>query len=177
MGYFTPLVVIGSALTTTGSGLIYTFSETSSSGTWIGYQVIVGVGIGLAFQAPIMAAQALAEPRDVSATTAIMLFFQVMGGAVWVSVAQSAFTNALVERLAVYAPDLDPVRVIAAGATGLRDVFTDEEVPGIIRSYMDGLKVTFAIIVALTGVATVASLAMPWTSIKGKVDRSTLVAA
>lgn len=56
-----------------GCGMIYTFSTTSSSAVWIGYQVLAGFGIGFCFQAPIMAGQALSPPEDVSSTTAILL--------------------------------------------------------------------------------------------------------
>lgn len=167
-GYFTPFIVLGAAMTTVGSGLMYTFSETSPSSEWIGYQVLAGIGIGLCFQAPIMAIQALADPEDVSASTAMVLFFQTMGGAFMVSGAQSAFTNTLVKNLAVHAPGVDVPAVIEAGATKLRETFSGDELAGILTSYMAGLKVAFAIVIALTGGATVASLAMPWTSVKSR---------
>lgn len=73
LGYFAPLVILGSVLTTVGSGMIYTFNTTSSSTVWIGYQALAGLGIGLCFQVPIMAGQALSPPKDISATTAIIL--------------------------------------------------------------------------------------------------------
>ena len=168
IGYYAPFVVGGAILTTIGTGLIYTFNETSSSGVWIGYQILAGIGIGLCFQAPIMAGQALSDPQDVSATTAILLFFQTIGGAFMVSSAQAGFTNTLLKKLAIHAPDVDPHAVIAAGATKLRETFTDQQLPGILASYMDGLKVVFIIIVALAGCATITSVAMPWTSVKRK---------
>lgn len=85
-----------------------------------------------------------------------------------VSSAQAGFANTLVKQLAVYAPDVVPSAVIAAGATGLRETFTEQQLVGIVASYMDGLKVVFVIILVLAGCATVASVAMPWTSIKSK---------
>lgn len=165
-GYFTPLAVIGAAIATVGSGLIYTWSQTTSPGGWIGYQVITGVGMGLCFQAPIMAGQALAAPEDISATTAILLFFQTMGGAFMVSAAQAGFTNTLIKRLAVLAPTVDPQTVVAAGATRVHQMFEGEELEAVMQSYMDGLRVVFIIIVVLAGVATVLSVGLPWVSIK-----------
>jgi hypothetical protein len=173
-GYFTPFIVLGAAIMTVASGLIYTFSENSTSSAWIGYQVLAGIGLGLCFQPPILASQALADPPDVSATTAIMLFFQTMGGAFMVSSAQAAFTNTLVEKLAIYAPGVDANVVIAAGVTKLRETFTGQELVGVVTSYMDGLKVAFAIVIALTGCATICSFAMPWISIKVKQVTSPL---
>lgn len=72
-GYFTPFLIFGSALATVGIGLIYTFNDHSSSGVWLGYQALTGIAVGLCFQTPIMAGQALSEPADVSTTTAILM--------------------------------------------------------------------------------------------------------
>jgi hypothetical protein len=71
-GHFAPFMIIGSCLATAGAGLISTFDPQSSPGIWIGYQILAGTAFGLAFQAPIMAAQALAADDDVATTTAIL---------------------------------------------------------------------------------------------------------
>lgn len=162
------MIIFGSAIVTVGAGLIYTLEIDSPSSAWIGYQALAGIGVGIAFQAPIMASQALAAPEDVSTTTAILLFFQTMGAAFMVSVAQSGFANTLVKKLVTNAPGVDSSVVISAGATRLRDMFTERQLEGILASYMDGLKVAFAISIALAGCATIVSFAFPWISIKGK---------
>lgn len=71
-GYFAPFMILGSCLATAGAGLISTFDPHSSPGIWIGYQILAGTAFGLSFQAPIMAAQALAAHEDVATTTAIL---------------------------------------------------------------------------------------------------------
>jgi hypothetical protein len=71
-GYFAPFMLVGSCLATAGAGLISTFDPQSSPGIWIGYQILAGVAFGLSFQAPVMAAQALAAHEDVATTTAIL---------------------------------------------------------------------------------------------------------
>jgi hypothetical protein len=65
-------MVVGSCLATACAGLISTFDPQSSLGVWIGYQALAGVAFGLSFQAPIMAAQALAAHEDVATTTAVL---------------------------------------------------------------------------------------------------------
>jgi hypothetical protein len=72
-GRFAPLLLFGSGIGTLGSGLIYTLSKNTSTGKWIGYQIVAGVGLGACFQVPIMAGQALAAPEDVAVVTAILL--------------------------------------------------------------------------------------------------------
>lgn len=73
LGYFAPFAIIGSVIATVGCGMIYTWTTESSSAVWIGYQALAGIGVGLCFQVPIMAGQALAEPEDVSSTTGLLL--------------------------------------------------------------------------------------------------------
>ncbi|KAF7526527.1 hypothetical protein G7054_g10716 [Neopestalotiopsis clavispora] len=165
-GYFTPLIVGGGALWTVSAGLIYTWSPTTTTGQWIGYQALAGLAVGLCYQPPILAAQALAAPTDVAATSAIVLFFQTMGGAFMVSAAQTAFSNGLIHKLVQYSPGTDVQAVIATGLQELRVRYTGAELEAIIQSYMDGLKISFAIIIALTGASTVAGIFMPWKSFK-----------
>ena len=85
--------------------------------------------------------------------TAILLFFQTVGGALMVSAAQAAFFNVLVKVLPHSTPGVDPETVILTGATDLRKVFSAEQVPGILVAYMRRLKIAFAIGLASTGVA------------------------
>ncbi len=152
-GIAAPIIVIGTALGTVCAGLLYTLDISTGEGKWIGYQVIGGVGWGIASQIPIITVQATAPAADLAEVTAILLFFQTVGGAFMVSAAQAAFVNVLVKNLASWAPGVDPASVVSTGATDLRNVFSAEQVPGILVAYMSGLKIAFAIGLASTGVA------------------------
>lgn len=59
--------------------------------------------------------------------------------------------------------------VVAVGATGLRDAFTEAQLPGILVSYMAALRVAYTISIATGGAAALVALFSPWTSIKGKI--------
>lgn len=180
--------MFGSAISTVGAGLVYTFSRKSSTGTWIGYQIVAGVGLGACFQVPIMAGQALAAPEDVPVVTSILLcesssfsavtsrssadgrvVAQTMGGAFLVSAAQSAFVNTLISKLHANDPSIDSSVVLAVGATGLRDAFSADVLPAILASYMSALRVTYIIATAAAGLSFLVALFAKWTSIKGKV--------
>lgn len=65
--------MLGAALTTVGAGLLYTLDIGSSAAHYIGYQIIVGMGIGLAIQIPVIAGQAFSDPFDIPCVTAIVL--------------------------------------------------------------------------------------------------------
>lgn len=72
-GHFVPFLIGGGVLTTIGAGLIFTLGLNSPPSMWIGYQIMAGIGIGLSIQVPIIAAQAVVEPIDISSITAMIL--------------------------------------------------------------------------------------------------------
>lgn len=161
-GIATPIVVAGTAIGTVCMGLLYTLDIDTAGGKWIGYQIIGGVGWGLASQIPIITVQATAPAADLAEVTSILLFFQTIGGAFVVSAAQAAFVNVLLKVLPYSAPGVDPATVVSTGATDLRKVFSADQVPGILMAYMRGLKIAFAIGVAAGGVAFIIILFQRW---------------
>ncbi|TVY17154.1 MFS gliotoxin efflux transporter gliA [Lachnellula arida] len=168
-GSFVPWLIGGSIFSTIGSGLLYTLNTHSSSAHWIGYQAIVGLGIGAAIQVPIIAAQAIAAPADLSSATAMVLFMQTVGGAFFVSAGNAAFSDTLIGHLPRYVPNIDPKTVVAVGVTEIRATFPADVVPGIVQAYMDGLRVDYAIAIASSGIAVLISLLSQWRNLKGKV--------
>ncbi|KAI4156057.1 MAG: hypothetical protein LQ340_000568 [Diploschistes diacapsis] len=168
LGYYQPFLIGGSALTTIGAGLIYTLDIGTGTGKWIGYQIITGVGIGLAIQTAVIVGQASVEAADLSTVTAMILFAQTIGGAFFVQAGQSAFSNQLLTDVPTTAPGVSPERVLATGASDLRTVFDAQQLPGVLEAYMSGLRTAYAIGIALGGVAFIVSFFTTWKSIKGK---------
>ncbi|EGX91502.1 efflux pump antibiotic resistance protein, putative [Cordyceps militaris CM01] len=165
-GYYQFLLVGGGALATVGAGLLFLFNVDTSTGAWIGYQIVAGAGWGIAFQLPMIVVQGTVEPKDLASATGMLLFFQGLGGAFLVSAAQSAFLNQMVSYVLQRAPEIDKATLILTGATNIRHAFPADQIPIVIDGYMHGLKVVFALCIAATGVATVASLFTPWTKLK-----------
>ncbi|KAH6850643.1 major facilitator superfamily domain-containing protein [Chaetomium sp. MPI-CAGE-AT-0009] len=157
-GIAAPVAVGGAVLATIAAGLLYTLDIGTEAGKWIGYQILGGFGWGLAFQVPIVIGQATAAPDDISSVTAIILFFQTVGGAFMVSAAQSAFVNTMLTELAVSAPSVNPLVLLGTGATQIRNVFPADVVPGILVAYMAGIQTALAIALGAVGVAFVVSL-------------------
>jgi hypothetical protein len=166
-GHYVPFMIAGGVLSTIGAGLIFTLDVNSPSSHWIGYQVISGVGVGLAIQVPIIAAQATSDPADLSSATAIILFVQTIGGAFFVTAGQAALSNILLSHIKTYDPSVNPLQLIATGATQLRQVFQPAQITGIVEAYMDGLHAAYAIAIAVAGLATVVSIGSKWHNLKG----------
>ncbi|KAI4112949.1 MAG: hypothetical protein LQ345_005982 [Seirophora villosa] len=164
-GHYIPLMVTASVLGTIGTGLLYTLEVGTASSKWIGYQALTGIGLGLGFQVPIIVAQASVEPEDISSASALILFFQTIGGSFFVAAGQTAFVNQLLRVASQKVPDVDPAQVVLTGATSLRQVFSAQQLPGIIASYLSGIHLTFAIATGLIGASLFAAVLAPWRKI------------
>lgn len=161
-GIYTPIMVGSAALATIAAGLIYTFNVGTGSDKWIGYQVLAGLAWGAGFQVPMIAVQGRSSEADLAPATAILLFFQTVGGAFLVAGAQAGFLQTMIKNTLRNAPNVSLEQLVLTGATDIRRVFDAETVPIIIQGYMDGLRVTFALSIACVGVAFIASFFSRW---------------
>ena len=107
---------VGAAVFTIGAGLLYTLGVSSNIGRWLGYQIVAGVGAGASVQIPFIAVQVVTSGKDMPTANALVMFFNSLGGAVSVSIAQNIFINSLVKYVPRYAPGVDPQVVLGAGA-------------------------------------------------------------
>lgn len=82
----------------------------------------------------------------------------MMGGAYFLSAAESIFANKLIHHLQINAPEIDPQVVIGLGATQFRSSLPATALPGILLSYIQSLHPVFALSIALAGFATLVSL-------------------
>ena len=72
-GHAAPMMIVWSAVATVAAGLIYTLDIGTSSGKWIGYQILAGFGYGASFQVPMIMAQATSTAEDLASVTAIVM--------------------------------------------------------------------------------------------------------
>lgn len=161
-GYYQPLLIAGGVMATVGSGLLYLLDTNSSTGQWIGYQILAGAGWGLAFQIPMIAVQGTVDPKDLASATGMLLFFQGLGGAFLVSGSQAAFVNQMIARVMSLNPGVDRALLVLTGATEIRNVFPSEQQHDVIDGYMTGLKVVFAMCIACSGLATLIGFGTRW---------------
>ncbi|CAK7243766.1 MAG: hypothetical protein STHCBS139747_005294 [Sporothrix thermara] len=152
----------GSALSTVGIGLIYTFDLHTSTGKWVGYQLLTGASMAFAIMHGVAVAQSGAKADDdVPAVTASLMLFQTIGGAFSTSIGQAAFANRLLAVLPRTAPGISPTLVLATGASDLHNVFDAATLPGVLEAYMAALKAAFAVGIGFCGLAFVLSFAIP----------------
>ncbi|ROV97150.1 hypothetical protein VPNG_08834 [Cytospora leucostoma] len=162
-GWVTPNMCISTIIATIGCGLLYTLDINTSTGKWIGYQIIVGASIAFAVLNGMNIVQANVDNEDLAAATAGLLFFQTTGGAFTIASGQAAFVNQILAKLPQSAPSIDPSLVIATGASELKNVFgTLPEYRGILIAYMHGLKSVFAVATGFAGLSFLTTFLIPW---------------
>lgn len=168
VGYYTPFVIASSVFMSVGAGLLTTFATNTGHSKWIGYQIVFGFGVGLGMQQPLIAIQTVLPKSDVPIGTAIVMFSQTLGGALFISVAQNVFTNKLLSNLEAIVPDLNPAVVLAAGATNLKNVVDPKDLSGVLTAYNGAIVNCFYVSVALAVVSGFGAVFMEWKSVKGK---------
>ena len=120
------------------------------------------------------AVQTVLQPEDIPVGTAAITFFQTLGGAIFIAVGQSVFQNGLIEGIRTYAPGVDPGAIISAGATEMRHVLITldqlDQLDNVIRAYMNGLRDTYRVSLALMVAAFVAACFVEWKSVKKREE-------
>ncbi|QKX61430.1 uncharacterized protein TRUGW13939_08578 [Talaromyces rugulosus] len=167
-GTAAPYLVTSSVVVTISAGLLYTLDIGTSTGKWVGFQILAGFGYGMGLQIPVIIAQAFAAPTDIALVTAIIIFARSIGSTFLIAAAQAAFDNQLVHKIASTAPSVDPSLLTTTGATTLRQVFSGAELDGVLRAYAWSIKVVFAITIASCGITAITSLCTKWTNINAK---------
>ncbi|KAL8951374.1 MAG: hypothetical protein Q9222_002651 [Ikaeria aurantiellina] len=165
IGYYTPFMITGSCIMAVGAGLCSTFGVDTGAPKWIGYQIVVGLGLGVGTQQGSVAAQRVLNKADVPTGVSLMFYAQNLGGTVFVSAAQNVLSTNLMSNLVSF-PRIDPHTVIHTGATDLRTIFSSNELPQVLMAYNEALIQTYYIALGASCVSILAGLSMEWKSIK-----------
>lgn len=167
-GYYTPFMIVSAIIMTIGAGLLTTLETNSGHAKWIGYQALFGIGLGLGMQQPMIVVQTALKAEDVPSGTAIVMFSQTLGGAVFVSVAQNIFQNQLLHNLHTYAPGVNAAMLISHGATMLRTLVSSSLLHPVLVAYNKAVTQVFYVAVAWGALSLVGPIFVEWISVKGK---------
>ncbi|KAB8271009.1 major facilitator superfamily domain-containing protein [Aspergillus minisclerotigenes] len=170
IGYYMPFAYLTVILMSIGSGLLSTLQVDSGHAQWIGYQFLVGAGVGSGLQTAFAAPQCVLPLEDIPIGTAVVIFTENLSAAVFVSVAQNVFSNQLRTNLATYVPEADASTVLSGGATDIKNLVPQELYEAVLLAYNKALDQTFYVGVALSCCAVLGVLGMQWVSVKKKDD-------
>ena len=152
--------------------MLTTFALDTPLRIWFGYQVLAGLGIGAGFQVGVLVVQTVLPHEDIPVATACVQFFQSLGGAVFIAVAQSVFQTGLIDGVTRDAPQIDPRIFINSGASQVRAILAamrqEAATDVVLTAYLTGLRSTFFISTACGGAAFLAAAGLSWQSLKKK---------
>ncbi|KAF1849628.1 MFS general substrate transporter [Cucurbitaria berberidis CBS 394.84] len=168
VGYYTPFMILGSSFMAVGTGLLTTWNMGISTGMWIGYQIIIGFGVGCTMQHPNIAVQTVLPKHDVPIGTAVLSLFQTLGGAVFTAVGQNLYIDKFssgLERIG----GLVPGRILNAGATDMTSAVPMVLKHRVLEAYNHALtNGTFFAALIVACISVPAALGMEWRSVKEK---------
>lgn len=177
VGYYTPLAIFGSSIMSIGAGLITTFWIHTSEAKWVGYQVIYGLGMGFCFQVPNLAVQAVLPKMDVPVGLSLMLFSNLLGSTIFVSVGENVLTNQLLSRLSGI-PGFSRSMITSGGATSIVDALPSKYRDTALVAYNQSLRQVFQIALILCCISVIGCATLEWKNVKkGKNNMATTEAA
>ncbi|KAJ5818741.1 hypothetical protein N7474_004332 [Penicillium riverlandense] len=168
LGYYLPWAVFCGVATAIGNGLLSTFKPDTSTAKWVGYQILLGAGRGSGFQTPMVAVQNTLPPAQVSVAMSVLIFSQTLSGAVFLTFADVIFDNGLRTLVPQYAPSVDPEALIAAGASGIRNVVAGDNLAGVLKAYCASIDHVFYMAAALGVGIFASSWGMGWKDVRKK---------
>ncbi|CAI7662021.1 unnamed protein product [Penicillium glandicola] len=166
VGYYLPFSIATGAVSSIGNGLTSLLSPSTSPGTWIGYQMIIGIGRGIGMQSPLIAVQSTVPVGQISIAVSMLSFSQSLGQALFLTLAQAIFLNSLKSALSAYAPSEDPRAVIAAGAGAIRTAVSKDKLPGVLVAYSQGIDHVFYLATGIAICCFCVAWGMGWKTIR-----------
>ncbi|TVY22562.1 Efflux pump [Lachnellula hyalina] len=166
-GYTNPFFIASSIMMSIAAGLCTLFTVETSQAAWAGYQFLWGIGIGIGFQQGTVTASTVLAYNDIAVGTAMVLFANLFGGAVFVAVAQNLFASHLIDKLlALDLPGVDPQVILHAGATNLRTVVGPENLARVLVEYNDAIVQTFRLGMIMSCISIIGAIGVEWKSVK-----------
>lgn len=159
--HYVPLMWIGAPLLAVGGGLYQLMQKDTPAGPWIGYQIISGASYGMCSQMPILAVQVVLSKADIPTGLVVVMFFQMLGGALAPAVGQNLLTDKLLRNLKGL-PGVDGAAVVAAGGKGFTEIVPPALMDVVLDAYNSALKNVFWVGLATPAVAWVFSWMMEW---------------
>ena len=117
---------------------------------------------------PLVAVQNTLQPKEIPTATAMIMFGQTFGGALFLSFADTIFTNSLRSLLTTEVPGVNVGKVVNAGAYEFRKVVPRAALPGVLRVYSISVDRVFYMCVGLAGACFAFAWLMGWKDIRKK---------
>lgn len=171
--YYVPMIIASSIIAPVGAGLLTTLRVDSESREWMGWQAIIGWGLGLGMQQATLAVQVCLPDDDISTGLALLYFAQSLGGTIFVTIGQIIFSHELVKNVsALDLPFIPSSLILHTGATELRNLVPTQYIQEFLVAYNAAITKVFITAIVTSALTILAGFTMEWKNIKkAKSDR------
>jgi len=160
-GRYWPFLFFGPLVAAPAGGLLFAIDVNTSAAKLIGYQILLGIGVGVAFQNAIISIQAeyADEPETIPQATSLVTFLQLVGGTVGIAISGTVFGTKLNSNLAQYVGEIPP-EILQAVRQSVSVIFKlpKELQEPVVNAYVAALNYTFIVIVPAAGLASLFAL-------------------
>ncbi|KAI1326170.1 MFS toxin efflux pump [Xylariaceae sp. FL0255] len=132
--YYNPLMLLGSTMMAIGYRFLTIFKPDTGSASWIGWQVLFGIGLGFAFPVPWTVVQTALLVEDIPSGLSIVFFAVSIGAALIISISQNVFTYLFRDGLSGI-PNVDANAIIKHGATNLLHIVPLPQRDAVLNAY------------------------------------------
>ncbi|KLP01235.1 Uncharacterized protein LW94_7919 [Fusarium fujikuroi] len=153
--------------------LCSTLDPYTSTGKWVGYQFLAGVGRGLMQQVPYTAIPHSCSQQMIPIAMSFMVLGQYIGGSIFLALSNVVFSSSLESLLRVYAPKIDAATVTAAGASvaDMRKLIPADQLTGVIKAYSLSIDRVFYLGTGSAAVMFVAAFFTGWIDTRVQKDK------
>jgi hypothetical protein len=127
----------------------------------------------------VIAAQNAVSPSQYPIALAMLIFFQNLGTAITIVIANTIFAQTLTSTVPRYAPSISPHAALEAGSgagavRALVPAGHQEHLDGVLRAYSESLRNIFYFITGIACLAAFVSLGMGWKDVRNKQGKKTI---
>lgn len=116
----------------------------------------------------MIAVQNTLPVTQVSTAMSILVFCQTFSGAIFLTFGNLVFSSGLKDLLPIDAPNVNPQTIIHTGATGIQNVVSSQDLPGVLEAYAKSIDHVFYMCAGLGVLCTVFAFGIGWKDIRKK---------
>jgi hypothetical protein len=158
--HYVPFMWAGPLIFLPGSVLFYLLEPSSTRAEYLGYQVILGLGFGMAIHVSLIAVQVVSLPEDMPTACVTEMLCGQIGGAVGASIAQNLFISTLRDELREIVSPEEAVTFANSGLEAMVEIMKTLEV-GVREKFRqalnDSVTTAFIVPIVVTALAEVVS--------------------
>jgi MFS family permease len=168
IGYYYPSMICTSIIAPIATGLLTTLDLDESLVKVLCLLGLLGVGVGLGLQAPVVAVQNVLPAKDIAIGIAVTGFAGSLGSAFSICISSVLFQSRLSAEIARHSPSVNMTAFDHGGLTDVRKYIGEKRLRDVLLGYDNAVSQTLYIPVGLAVLTMVGSLAMERKSVKKK---------